>query len=153
MSLEKVCIIVCLFSIFSCRDTSIGDSGEVKKLLELEHEAITREFQNDTAFLSSLMDTTFIELNNEKIKNKHEVLRTIYEHNVENEKKQISLDSFRLEQPVVHVYDRAAVVTFIMHTFRKKADSLFQRRTRFYDVWIKRENQWKAVTWQGSPVK
>ncbi len=46
-------------------------------MLDLEKEGIEREFKNDTAFLSSIMDSTFIELSKDKIKNKHEVLRTI----------------------------------------------------------------------------
>jgi hypothetical protein len=99
------------------------------------------------------MDSTFIELSNDKIKNKHEVLVTIYKNNISNLEKKVSLDSFRLEEPIVHVYGNAAVVTFIMHTFRKKGDSLLERRTRFYDVWVKRGVQWKAVTWQASPIQ
>lgn len=99
------------------------------------------------------MDSTFIELSPKGLKNKHEVLKTIYQNNIDNQQKNILLDSFLLEAPVVHVYDKAAVVTFIMHTFRKKMDSVYQRRTRFYDVWVKRGEQWKAVTWQASPVE
>ena len=119
-------------------------------LLKLEREAIEREFKNDTSFLSSIMDSTFIELSGDTIKNKHEVLKTIFQDNFDNIKNKISLDSFRLEEPVVHVYDNSSVVTFIIHTFRKKEDSLFERRTRFYDVWIKRGSEWKAVTWQAT---
>lgn len=127
--------------------------GESTVLLDLEREAITREFKNDTTFLSSIMDSTFIELAGVRLKNKHQVLKTIFEANISNQRKGILLDSFRLEDPVVHLYDdNAAVVTFIMHTFRNKNGSHFERRTRFYDVWVRRGDAWKAVTWQASSV-
>jgi hypothetical protein len=98
------------------------------------------------------MDSTFIELSKGAIKDKHEVLKTIYSSNIDNARKNIILDSFILEEPVVHLYDNAAVVTFILHTYRKKGEAAYERRTRFYDVWIKRNAQWKAVTWQATPI-
>ena len=142
-----------LFSISfaSCGTRQADYSSESKKLLDLEKEGIIREFRNDTAFLSSIMDTTFIELSKDKIKNKHEVLKTIYSNNMDNLYNITSPDSFILEEPVVHLYDNTAVVTFIMHTYRKKEP--FERRTRFYDVWVKRDNKWKAITWQASSVE
>lgn len=142
-------VFICLCN---CRTNTTKSPDEAIQLLNLEKEAIEREFQNDTAFLSSIMDTTFIELSKDKIKNKHEVLKTIFQSNIQNLENNVSLDSFRLEEPIVHVYGNASVVTFILHTFRKKEDSLFERKTRFYDVWIKRGSQWKAVTWQASPL-
>ncbi|MBP8114148.1 MAG: nuclear transport factor 2 family protein [Chitinophagaceae bacterium] len=137
-------------SFASCGTRQSDYSIESKKLLELEKEGIAREFRNDTAFLSSIMDTTFIELSRDKIKNKHEVLKTIYSNNLENLNNKTTPDSFKLEEPVVHLYDNTAVVTFIMHTYRKKEP--FERRIRFYDVWVKRDNKWKAITWQASSV-
>ncbi|RYY71192.1 MAG: nuclear transport factor 2 family protein [Chitinophagaceae bacterium] len=146
----SVVILACLGS---CQSKPPKAQHDAEILLNLEKEGIKREFQNDTAFLSSIMDSTFIEVANDKLKNKHEVLATIYQNNISNLEKKVSLDSFRLEEPIIHVYGNAAVVTFIMHTFRKKEDSLLQRRTRFYDVWVKRDMQWKAVTWQATPIK
>lgn len=141
-----------LVSLSGCNTEEVSSPNEVENLLNLEKEAIEREFQNDTLFLSSLMDTTFIELSKDKIKNRHDVLRTIHQDNLDKIENGISLDSFRLEEPIVHLYDNTAVVTFILRTFRKKQDSSYQRRTRFYDVWVKRGTQWKAVTWQGTPL-
>lgn len=148
----KINSILLLLFILSCSDKNSNTQIDTHKLLSLEREAIQREFQNDTAFLSSVMDTTFIELSKDRIKNKHEVLKTIFQNNIENKEKKISLDSFLLEKPVVHLYENSAVVTFIMHTFNRSNDSAFERRTRFYDVWVKRGDQWKAVTWQASSV-
>ena len=147
----RLLIFLLSISLASCGPGKADYSIESKKLLDLEKEAIEREFKNDTTFLSSIMDTTFIELSKDKIKNKHEVLRTIYSNNIENINNKTTIDSFILENPVVHLYDNTAVVTFIMHTFRKKEP--FERRTRFYDVWVKRDNKWMAITWQASSVE
>ncbi len=142
-----------IFIAAACGDHKKYDSNEANRLLELEREAIRREFKNDTAYLSSIMDSTFIELSEGKIKRKHDVLRTIFQQNVDNANKKISMDSFILEEPVVHLYDDAAVVTFVIHTYKKKIDSLFERRTRFYDLWVQRNGKWKAATWQATPLE
>lgn len=152
--LRLVAFNLCFFMLLSgCNSGSNDYESESQELLALEKEAISREFQNDTTFLSSVMDSTFIELSKGEVKRKHEVLKTIYQNNIDNKNKATTLDSFLLEEPVVHLYDNSAVVTFIMHTFRKAKDSSFERRTRFYDVWVKRNDKWKAVTWQASPVE
>lgn len=135
-----------------CKPETKNLDDDAAALLDLEKEAIKREFQNDTSFLSLVMDSTFIELSADTIKNKHQVLKTIFRDNLDKLENKVSLDSFRLEQPIVHLYGDASVVTFILHTFRKKEDSAFERRTRFYDVWVKRDGHWKAVTWQASPL-
>ncbi|NTS40410.1 hypothetical protein HRG84_05790 [Flavisolibacter sp. BT320] len=119
----------------------------------MERQAISREFQNDTAYLSSIMDSTFIELSGATIKNKHDVLRTIYQDNLSGYKNGIKRDSFLLKDSVIHLYGNTAVITFVLQTFNKKGDSSYTRRTRFYDVWVKRNNVWKAIAWQGIPVE
>ena len=136
----------------SCNDDTTDKLSESQRLFALERQAIHREFQNDTSYLSSIMDSTFIELSKGKIKNKHDVLRTIYQDNVANQQNQIKRDSFLLKDSVIHLYGNTAVITFIMQTFNKKGNSSFTRRTRFYDVWVKRKNDWKAIAWQGSPA-
>ena len=67
-------------------------------------------------------------------------------------KDSIFLDSLKLEDPIVNVYDKSAVVTFIVHTYKKEKGGSTEKRTRFYDVWINRNGKWKAVSSQGTPV-
>ena len=137
----------------SCDNIKPYGKEESQQLFALEREAITREFQNDTAYLSSLMDSTFIELSKGKIKNKHDVLRTIYQDNIANQQNQIIRDSFLLKDSIIHLYGNTAVITFVMQTFNRKSDSSYTKRTRFYDIWVKRNNDWKAIAWQGSPAE
>ena len=153
LSKKEWAFFICMILIAGCGDHKNHDPNEANRLLDLEREAIRREFKNDTAYLSSIMDSTFIELSEGKIKRKHDVLRTIFQQNVDNASNKISMDSFKLEEPVVHLYDGAAVVTFVIHTYKKKIDSLFERRTRFYDLWVQRNGEWKAATWQATPLE
>ncbi len=157
MSITKqILITVCFLTVvfFSCiNKNEIDASDESQHLFALERQAISREFQNDTAYLSSIMDSTFIEISKTTIKNKHEVLRTIYLDNVSRQRNGIKRDSFLLKDSIIHLYPNTAVITFVMQTFNKKGDSSFTRRTRFYDVWVKRNNEWKAIAWQGTPVE
>ncbi|RYY88354.1 MAG: nuclear transport factor 2 family protein [Chitinophagaceae bacterium] len=141
-----------LLGLNGCGSQNNDAQMEARKLFELERKAIDREFQNDTTYLSSIMDATFIELSKGAVKNKHDVLKTIYLDNVSRKQNGIVRDSFLLKDSIIHLYGNSAVVTFIMQTFNKKGDSSFTKRTRFYDVWVKRDDAWKAVTWQGTPV-
>ncbi len=138
--------------VLSCNPYELSSAREADNLLNLERNAIEREFNNDTAYLSSIMDSTFIELSGDKIKDKHEVLKTIFKNNISTQLENIVLDSFKLNEPVVNLYGNSAVVTFILHTYRKKDQIPYERQTRFYDVWVKHDNQWKAVTWQATPL-
>jgi hypothetical protein len=81
------------------------------------------------------MDSTFISISEDGIKNKQADLLSIYTSIDERIKKGIVIDSFRLEDEVVNIYSNTAIVTFIVHTYRHQNDSLIERKTRFYDVW------------------
>jgi hypothetical protein len=121
-------------------------------LLSLEKQWLEKEFVLDTAFISSLIDSTFIDVTETGLKNKKEDLLAMYTNIDQRIKKGILIDSFKLENEKVNMYSNSAVVTFVVHTYRHNGDSLFERRTRFYDVWVKRGNQWKAVASQGTPL-
>jgi len=136
-----------------CANKQRNPTNDAQELFALERYAINREFENDTAYLSSIMDSTFIELSKGKLKNKHDVLKTIYRENVDRKLNGIRRDSFHLNDSIIHVYENTAVVSFILKTFNKKGDSSFTRQTRFYDVWVRKNNTWKAIAWQGTPVE
>jgi hypothetical protein len=76
----------------------------------------------------------------------------MYNTIAQRNKDSIFIDSFKLENTTVNIYSTTAVVTFIVHTYRKNKGAVEERRTRFYDVWIKRKNTWKAVSSQGTKV-
>ncbi|MFT3681648.1 MAG: nuclear transport factor 2 family protein [Ferruginibacter sp.] len=152
--MQKLILIIYLFLPGSLQAQPAKNfiENDKQRLLYLEQKWLAAEFALDTAFLSTIMDTSFIGISENGIHNKQEDLLDMYTTISQRIKDSILIDSFRLEEAVVNLYEKTAVVTFIVHTFRKDSGMPVQRRTRFYDVWIKRKNKWLAVSSQGSKV-
>ncbi len=127
-------------------------STNTTELLTLEHKWLEAEFSLDTAYLSSIMDSTFFSISEEGVKNKNEELVSVYNNIRQRQMDSIFIDSFRLDSPLVNIYDNAAVVTFIVHSSGRNKTVAREKRTRFYDVWINRNGKWKAVSSQGTPL-
>ncbi len=129
---------------------SVNQSTEY--LLSLERKWLVAEFALDTAYLSSLMDSTFNSISDEGVHNKQQCLQSMYSNIIQRLKDSIIIDSFNFENTIVHIYENAAVVILTVHTHGKNKDVIRNRKTRFYDVWIKRNGAWKAVSSQGTPL-
>lgn len=156
MRIRTISLVVLLglaIALFGCGGLSENEKDEKKLLLNLEREFLDKEFKLDTAYLSSLIDSTFIDIGASEIKKKKEDLVSIYNNIDQRIKRGIVVDSFKIENEVINVYSNSAVVTFIVHSYRHSSDSLIERRTRFYDVWIKRDNRWKLVASQGTLIQ
>ncbi len=119
-------------------------------ILRLEKKWLDAEFRLDTASIAPLLHPRFISINGSRISGKQEELKGIYEHISTMQKDGVILDSLRLEDTQVRLYDSTAIATFIVHTFKKDKGKPVEKRTQFYDVWIKRTGQWKAVSSQGT---
>lgn len=122
------------------------------ELLSLERKWLEAEFALDTTSLLSLLDPGFIGISEEGIKNKSQDITSMYNNIKQRLQDSIFIDSFKLEQPLVNVYENAAVVTFIVHSFGKNKTMPRQKLTRFYDVWIRKQGSWKAVSSQGTAL-
>jgi hypothetical protein len=123
-----------------------------EKLLSLEHKWLEAEFALDTAYLSMLLDSTFIGISADRISNKREELKGMYDNISAMRRDSVFLDSLKLEDAIVNVYDNSGVVTFVVHTYKKEKGRRTEKRTRFYDVWINRNGEWKAVSSQGTTI-
>ena len=123
-----------------------------KQLLALEYAWLKAEFRMDTAYLATLMDESFMGITASGVSNKREELLDYYNTISQRSKDGIFVDSFRFENVIVNLYGTTAVITLIVHTFRKEKGIAVERKTRFYDVWIKRSGKWKAVSSQGTRV-
>lgn len=152
--MTRAVILIGLLIIISCCNETYKQTDNVShELMTLEKEFLDKEFALDTAYLADMMDSTFIDITDNGVKNKKEDLIAIY-HNIDQRNKRgIVLDSFKLEDKIVNVYSNSAVITFIVHSFRHSGDTLIERRTRFYDVWTKRGDNWKLVASQGTLVQ
>jgi hypothetical protein len=124
-----------------------------EELLTLEHKWLEAEFKLDTAYISTLIDSTFIGVSGKHISTKQEELDGMYRNISSMRSDNIFLDSLKLEDGQVNVYENTAVVTFIIHTYKKDKGQPIEKRTRFYDVWVNRNGKWKAVAAQGTVVE
>ena len=153
MRVVRIVTLCALFRIaFGCAEKQPDLEDDKRELLTLEKRWLEKEFSLDSAFLSSIMDSTFIDISEDGVKNKEEDLLSMYNTIDKRIKNGIVIDSFKLENDIINVYSNSAVVTFIVHTYRHTGDTMIERKTRFYDVWIKRGGKWKAVSSQGTPV-
>jgi hypothetical protein len=77
----------------------------------------------------------------------------MYDNISQRIKDSILIDSFKIEDAVINVYQHNAVLTFVVHTFRSDKGLKTEHKTRFYDVWIRQDNSWKAVSSQGTRIE
>lgn len=124
-----------------------------EEILTLERKWLEAEFVLDTAYISALMDPSFIDISTDHISDKQQALKGMYDNISAMRKDSIFLDSIKFEDPVVNVYDNTAVVALVTHSYKKDKGRPIEKRMRFYDVWIKRGEDWKAVSSQGTVVE
>lgn len=135
-------------------ETGTLSSAETKDLLlSLERKWLDAEFALDTAYISSLMDSSFIDISADHISNKQQALNGMYENIWAMHKDSIFLDSLKFEDPIVNLYGNTAVITLVTHSYKKHKSSFIEKRMRFYDVWTNMNGSWKAVSSQGTVIK
>ena len=123
-------------------------------LRQLEYEWLRAEFRNDTATIARMMDEAFIAIGTTGVSSKQEELEGIYKNMSQRIKDGHVVDSLYFEDIVTRFYGSTAIITFISVTKGKIKDVSFNnRRTRIYDVWIRKEGKWKAVTSQVTPIR
>jgi len=156
--MRNIFIVVAIIFSSACSSTdssmTIGVSNDniKEELLSLERKWLEAEFALDTAYLSTLLDSSFIGISANRTSNKQEELKAMYDNISSMRKDSIFLDSLKLENAIMNVYGNSAVVTFIVHTYKKDKGESTEKRTRFYDVWINRNEKWKAVSSQGTVI-
>ena len=136
----------------SSKTTGVSNENIKEELLSLERKWLEAEFALDTAYLSTLLDSTFIGISANGVSNKQDELKDMHDNISVMRKDSIFLDSLKLEDAMVNLYGNAAVVTFIVHTYKKEKGNSTEKRTRFYDVWINKNEKWKAVSSQGTVI-
>ena len=141
--------------IFGCKAQQTKNNllDDKTQLLTLETKWLEAEFGLDSAYLSTIIDTTFLGISGSGIHGKQEEIIEMYNKISQRIKDSIFIDSFKLENTVVNLYDNTAVVSFVAHTHGKNKGEPTERWTRFYDVWVKRNGKWLAVASQGTKVE
>ena len=156
----RVIILSLLITLFGCKEhgskrqgTNAKPTEEIKsELLSLERKWLDAEFALDTAYISTPIDPSFIDIS-ENIHNKQQALKGMYDGMNARRRDSIVFDSLKFEDVVVNLYENTAVIALITHSWSHKKDGKqFEKRMRFYDVWINRNGSWKAVASQGTMI-
>lgn len=134
------------------QDTSFNKDSAI--LRNLEYRWLTAEFSLDTAAISEMMDPSFISIGDTSILSKQEELDGVYKSIMQRIKNNHIVDALYFDDFTVKIYGNAAIVTFISVTNGTINGVLFSnRKTRIYDVWRKKDGQWKAVSSQITPIR
>lgn len=132
---------------------SFSQNDDKQLLKKLEYDWLMAEFAVDTAIISKMMDDSFIAIGPSGTSNKREELAGIYDTMLGRKKANHIVDSLHFEDVFIRIFKDVAIVTLVSVTKGRKDNVQFSnRRTRIYDVWVKRDLQWKAVSSQVTPL-
>ena len=158
----RILFILLITVLFSCSGTdSKQGNGAIhqsndrikEELLSLERKWLNAEFALDTAYISTLMDSNFIDISGDHIHDKQQALKGMYDNISAMRNDSIFLDSLKFEEVTMTLYENTAVIALVTHSYKKNKGMPAQKRMRFYDVWINRGGKWKAVSSQGTVIK
>ncbi len=152
-SLSIFCLFVCLAFNKSYSQPGISNN-DFRTIKKMEYDWLMAEFRLDTASIATMMDEKFMAIGLTGVSNKQQELNGIYENMRERLKNNHVVDSLYLQDLHIEFFENTAIVSFVSVTNGRIKDVPFNnRRTRMYDVWIKRNGKWKAISSQVSPIK
>jgi ketosteroid isomerase-like protein len=128
----------------------------VEQIKKLEYDWVKAEDFLDTAALNKILDKTYISIEQDGVWGRQQELLDVYKGVSRRIKEGISVDSFHFEDVTINVYNNTAVATFIKVTKGKNKGVPFTRKSRLYDVLVKRNGEWKAAAshvMRGLPVE
>jgi hypothetical protein len=135
------------------KEVNLDIEKETAVLKQLEHDAIQAEFKMDTASISKVMDEGFISITAKDVTTKHDELAALYQSMKKRKEANHTIDSFYLDDFKVSFFDNTAIVTFFIVTKGIIDNKPYQdKRTRFYDAWIKKGKNWKLISMQATPL-
>lgn len=149
--------IVTLTACYSIKPSDLSlnqeTNDETALLKQMEIDAIAAEFRMDTAGVAKYMDPAFVNISASEITNKQQELEYMYKNFEQRKQKNHTIDSFYLDHFRADFFDNTAIVTFhIVTTGLENNKRYVDKRTRFYDVWVKRNGNWKLVSMQATKV-
>lgn len=124
---------------------SSKSTNDIEQIKKLEYNWVKAEDFLDTVELQKILDKTFISIEANGVSNRQEELLGVNETINRFMKEGVLIDSFHLEDMTINLYDNSAVATYIVITKGKNNGVPFTRKSRFYDVLVKRNGEWKGV--------
>ena len=122
-----------------------AEGAETEQLLKrLENDFAQALVRRDTATFERLLAPRFVYTEDASMMNKEELIRAIMAD---------KFTSASNDDMKVHLYGDTAVVTGILHTAGSEKEGKFDRRYRFTDTWLLRENRWQIIAAQDYLIK
>jgi hypothetical protein len=146
---------ICL-TVMMCAGITRGQTSFEKDsiaIVNMERKFLEAEFRLDTSTISGMMHPAFLAIGPGDVSGKQEELKGIY-LNIERRLKEKHLvDSFYFDDVYVKIFDNCAVCTFVVVSRGTINGTAFSnRRTRFYDTWVRVDDGWKIVASQATKL-
>jgi len=134
--LLAIALLVCPFTVFAQEKANSSDEIQIRQLERAWNQAEAKQEVNEVA---NLVDDTLVYTDYDgSIMNKAEYLKWV----AAPEQK---ADHLYDEGLTIHVYGNAAVVTGIYRESGVNKGKHYVIRSRYTDMWIKREGVWRCV--------
>ena len=134
-----------LFSLSAVGAQGSASASETERTLTgLENEGVRAIIGGDTSTLRRLFAPELVYTEDTTVMNRQELIRSIMADRV---------TSGRNEDMKVHAYGGTAVVTGIMHLKGNGKEGAFDRRYRFTDTWLRRNDQWQIIAAQDHLIR
>ncbi len=127
----NIIVVAVLFSLSAFVRPNAKASETDQTLTRLENDCVQASIGRDTTTLQRLLAPSLVYTEDTTVMNRQELIRSILADRV---------TSGRNEDMKVHAYGGTAVVTGIMHLKGNGKEGAFDRRYRFTDTWILRNN-------------
>jgi len=113
-------------------DTDNFSNNNLKEeLLSLERKWLDAEFALDTAYISTLMDSSFIDISTDHISNKQQALKGMYDNISAMRGDSVFLDSIKFEDVTVNLYDKTAIIALVTHSYKKNKGKRIEKKCDF----------------------
>ena len=141
-------VLIAMAALFSlsavCAQGSASASETERTLTGLENEGVRAIIGGDTSTLRRLFAPELVYTEDTTVMNRQELIRSIMADRV---------TSGRNEDMKVHAYGGTAVVTGIMYLKGNGKEGAFDRRYRFTDTWLRRNDQWQIIAAQDHLIR
>ncbi len=127
---------------------SSKNTDDVEQIKKLEQLMMTAVHNRDTVTISKKLHANFIAVEPDRKNNKQEQLKDIYASVTGWMKRGIVIDSFYLEDMIVHKHGDAAISTFVKAVYAKEFGYSYIRKVRYQNMWVKQNGTWKQVSSQ-----
>lgn len=110
-------------------------------IVKLENDWANAMVAHDQSVFNNLLADDFIYTENEKMYSRAEVMQTLMADSV-------TVEKAYNEGMQVHFKEQVAIVTGWLFTSGKGADTAFNRKYRFTDIWFNKNNNWQLIAAQ-----